>query len=424
MNRFITMLSEIRHDVHNVEMKLAVLYGYADAMYPNPSPGGNPSPSKGVPAFWAPINVKPITDNQNEEVTAKTAETEFLNFTQKEISRMPKEFRKYFRYGGKNYRIRQKENGVYEIRFRRCGYNISVSSKLLDVAKKKFIEKLKDIKESIAASSKRIKDTLFKDFSSRWLETVKKPTIKEISFEDDERQLRIHLLPKFGERKIADLHPLELQEFLNIYINAGHMRTALKLYTILKGLLECATTEKIIVDNPMLTVPKPNYEADNGVPLTYSEEKQFVKMLFEKNHPCRYAMIFLLYTGMRRSELNSATTDGVWITIVCAKSRKGKKRIRRLPISPMLRPYMEFFTPENLSFTADRLSRVVPKLLPGHTTHDLRHTFITHTQECGIPQPVVGLWVGHKPDKRNMTASVYTHFSDEFQLAEIEKVKY
>ena len=45
-----------------------------------------------------------------------------LKFTKKEISKMPRL---------KDFSIRQKENGVYEIRFRRYGYNESFSHILI-----------------------------------------------------------------------------------------------------------------------------------------------------------------------------------------------------------------------------------------------------------------------------------------------------
>ena len=65
-----------------------------------------------------------------------TAKTEFLEFTPKEISKMPTFFRKEFRLkGGTVAHIRQKENGSYEIRYRRNGMNISKSAKTLEVAK-------------------------------------------------------------------------------------------------------------------------------------------------------------------------------------------------------------------------------------------------------------------------------------------------
>lgn len=199
----------------------------------------------------------------------------------------------------------------------------------------------------------------------------------------------------------------------------------MKLYGILSQIFKAAQNDRIIPASPMASIQRPTYEADEVVPLTRNEEKYLIETLFRVEHPCRYAIVFLLYTGMRRSELKDATTDGTWITTFSAKVRKGKNpKKRRIPISPMLRPYMDHFSAENLSFTADRLSRVVPKFLPNHTTHHLRHTFITRAVEFGVPEYLIKLWVGHSKDRRNVTGSVYTHFSDEFQLAQIEKIKY
>lgn len=36
---------------------------------------------------------------------------------------------------------------------------------------------------------------------------------------------------------------------------------------------------------------------------------------------------------------------------------------------------------------------------------------------------LVDVWTGHS-DNRDMTASVYTHFSEDFQLREIEKLHF
>ena len=334
---------------------------------------------------------------------------------------MPNEYKKYFRYGGKNRRIRLRDSGVYEVRACIHGVHISASSKKRNVAVQKFIEKLRALAGEVAPQ--KITAKLFKDFAAQWLE-IKRPGVKESSYANIEMQFRVHLNPAFGTRNIGDLRPMELRSFLNRYIENGHNRTALKLYVTLNEFLKCALDEEIISKNPMKAVPRPRYEAPTKHILTKKEEQDLLQKLFAENHPLRYAVIFLLYTGMRRTELKSATTDGTWITVVSAKSRKGVVRTRRVPISPMLRPYMEYFTEENLQFTDDRLSRVVPKYLPEHNLHELRHTFITRAQECGVPMAVVKVWVGHAADKNNMTEAVYTHFSDEFQLSEIEKVKY
>ena len=63
--------------------------------------------------------------------------------------------------------------------------------------------------------------------------------------------------------------------------------------------------------------------------------------------------------------------------------------------------------------------------MPNHHLHDLRHTFITRCQECGIAREIVSLWAGHAADS-SVTSTVYTHLekNEEYQLSEIEKFDY
>ena len=74
----------------------------------------------------------------------------------------------------------------------------------------------------------------------------------------------------------------------------------------------------------------------------------------------------------------------------------------------------------------DILTKWVSKIMPNHHCHDLRHTFITRCQECGVPTPIVSLWAGHKISgiDSSLTVKVYSHYSEETQLAEARKVRY
>ena len=47
-----------------------------------------------------------------------------------------------------------------------------------------------------------------------------------------------------------------------------------------------------------------------------------------------------------------------------------------------------------------------------YTIKDLRHTFISHCAELGIPQYVVQNWVGHSEGSR-VTGNVYTHLTED-----------
>ncbi|MDE6441559.1 MAG: tyrosine-type recombinase/integrase, partial [Clostridia bacterium] len=78
---------------------------------------------------------------------------------------------------------------------------------------------------------------------------------------------------------------------------------------------------------------------------------------------------------------------------------------------------------ESIGYSCDLLSRSFKDLCPSHHLHELRHTFITRCQECGVPREVVSVWAGHSADN-TMTSNVYTHFSDEFMLVEAQKIDY
>ena len=71
------------------------------------------------------------------------------------------------------------------------------------------------------------------------------------------------------------------------------------------------------------------------------------------------------------------------------------------------------------------IAKHVERFLPGHHTHDLRHTFITRCQEVGIRREIVSIWAGHSADN-SITSKIYTHLdkNEKLQLEEIKKFDY
>ena len=214
---------------------------------------------------------------------------------------------------------------------------------------------------------------------------------------------------------------------MNQFIEKGKSRAAHKQRQILTSIFEYAEIDNLVARSPVQKIKLPVHESENGKALTLEEEKEFVKKCLSSNTRMGVAFIFLLYTGLRRSEIATASIEGEWITVISAKQRMGRTvRMRRIPISPRLRKILpnvetELDTFKNLY--PNRLTRYLKELSPNHHLHELRHTFITRAQECGIPREVVSVWAGHKADN-TMTSNVYTHFSDAFQLAEIQKFSY
>ena len=93
---------------------------------------------------------------------------------------------------------------------------------------------------------------------------------------------------------------------------------------------------------------------------------------------------------------------------------------------PMLKTLMPLIDVDEIKkLTPHILTKHLKLQFDNHHLHDLRHTFITRAQECGIRREIVSLWAGHKADS-SITTTVYTHFQErsELQLQEMEKYNY
>lgn len=219
---------------------------------------------------------------------------------------------------------------------------------------------------------------------------------------------------------------MELQSFINDF--EDRKRTAKKIYQLLSAVFDYAVADELINRSPMTKVRIPVYEQEHGTPLSRNEEREFIEKLINNNEDIYLqAFVFMFYTGLRRAELASSSIDDKWVTVITAKQRKGKsEKKRRIPISPMLETVLPYIDVKRITeLHTEPLTRHFKKLCPKHHLHDLRHTFITRCQECGIQREIVSLWAGHAADS-SITSVVYTHLErfDENQLAEIKKYSY
>ncbi len=356
----------------------------------------------------------------NNEVEKQTNNVTVLDFNRKDISKMPQKFRKLFKIGHYKAHV-HKRNDSYEIRLMINGHRISASNKVLEVAKKKFIEKLNQLKEF--DDSKQRKQALFKDYMLQWLETSKKPYVKENTYKSYLQVFNVNIIPALGKKKLTEITSFDLQEFINNYVQAKKCRTAQKAYQLLKAVFDFAVADEILNRSPMAKIKIGTYEQETGTGLTRLEEKKILKAFdTEKSNLYLQAFLFILYTGIRRSELASAEKNDLWITVTCAKIRKGKKeKKRRIPISPMLKKIINKINLEKLrKINPIVLSHEFKNFMPEHHLHELRHTFITRCQECGIPREFVSVWAGHAADQ-TITTKVYTHL-EQFEDKQIEEI--
>ncbi len=335
-----------------------------------------------------------------------------LDYSQEEIAKMPRL---------KDGKLRITPDGLYQIRYRREGYNVQFTAKTKKAVHERFRDWARSVNEEKKEQAAPRKQQLFGDFALRYFETVKKVNVKEETYATLLRQLKIHILPQLGEVPIKNITPMRCQELLNGILAQGKERTAESVKVFLKEILRAAIGERIIRQNPVEFVKIPKHQKKNGAALSRGEVISFIQRC-ETSH-YRKQFILFLYTGIRRNELHSATFDENFVTVANGKCYKGQKQTyRKIPIAPELRKYLPLSEKE-LATDNKVMSNVFKRDFPAHHLYDLRHTFTTYCQEMGIPKALVDVWTGHV-NRSDMTSSVYKHFSEEFQLEEIKKLRF
>ena len=175
----------------------------------------------------------------------------------------------------------------------------------------------------------------------------------------------------------------------------------------------------------------PKHVTKKGRALTIAEEKELIDYcIAHKDNAASSALLVLLYTGMRRSELSTVrVVNENWLECVTSKSRLGEEAMsRRIPITSMLRRVMPYIDFEKARATnLNTINTAFKRLFPDHHVHELRYTFITRAKECGINPELVMLWDGHAFDRDVKSSNIdrgYTDYSEAYAITEANKFEY
>ena len=362
---------------------------------------------------------------QKEQTIKRRDETLFLKFTNKEISNMPERFRKEFVLQDKVVHCLKRKSGKrtynYMIRYRRNGLYIVATSNDLAEAKAKFIKKLNEhasVNTNKQNHSKRINgvSTNFHEFSTYYFENYRKRKVSKQTYINDTCRYKNHVKPHFWDKNVDEITPAECQKLLDGFLEKGMTKTNNEVYSLLNGIFKMAIAHNLISQNPLSIVVIEKHHSKHGKALTKDEEK----ILLEQNKGTKYEKIFalVLYTGLRPNEYETARVEGDFIVAKNSKRKGGKVEYKKIPISPMLKPYFEKdvgMEMPGLQYIRDQFNKV----LPNHILYDLRTTFYTRCEECGVAPPARDHFVGHSSSVLNAT---YTDLSDEYLLREGQKL--
>lgn len=334
---------------------------------------------------------------------------------------MPTQFRKTFRAQGCTAHVRKRETGrykcSYEIRYAKKPYDkhpISVSGQTLEIAKARFIEKLKNYIPQDDNIPTVPKD--FHGFAMYWFENFHKRKVSERTYDHDIKLYNRHIKERFGKVKVDKVNAVMLQGFLDEFADRG--KTRKDLHSILKQILDCAVKHGLIKLNPLGMCILDDYDQEHGVSLSYEEEHK-LDVAF-KGTEWEVPLAVIRFTGLRPCEYLTAVLDGNFIKAQNGKRKDGKIEYKRIPITPMLRTYLQGITELNMP-KPRVLNNRFHKVLPNHKLYDMRTTFQTRCTECGINETVIGMFMGNSIGKLK---EAYTDFSDDFLIKEAEKFKY
>lgn len=344
-----------------------------------------------------------------------------LKFTEKEILKMPKTFRQEFRIQGCTTHIRRRPCGKntfnYEIRYRRNGYNVSASAKSVEEAKEKFIVKLLEAEKRGPNKANGI-PSVFGAFADYYFQKFYIRRVAETTYKNTLNRYNNHVKPFFGDLRIKSITSLMCQDLVDDLDAEGKHKTADEVYCLLNTIFRMAIKHGLITVNPIDIVFHKKHQTEHGSALSKTEEA----LLLSETQGTPYQLMFAvgLYTGMRPNEYQSARIEGDFIISINSKRKNGKVQYKKIPISPMLAPYVANVT-ELKFYVPNRIREKFHSVFPDRKLYDLRTTFYTRCCECGVADVARDEFVGHS---HGALGDAYMDLSDEFLLKEGQKLNY
>ena len=182
--------------------------------------------------------------------------------------------------------------------------------------------------------------------------------------------------------------------------------------------LKMAIKHNIIAHNPLDIVIHEKHERKHGKALTIDEERFLLQTAQE---PYKTVFAIALFTGIRPNEYSTVRITETMIYANNSKRHNGKVEIKRIPITPMLRPYISGDTIMpgiNLDKIRNEFKSIIGN---GHKLYDLRTTFYTRCQMFGVSPAARDEFVGHSSGE---LANTYTDLPDDYLIQEGNKLNY
>ena len=356
-----------------------------------------------------------------QDTTKKTISAS-IKFTKQEIDKMSKTFKKEFIANGCVAHIIKrpsgKKNFCYEIRYRRNGYNITVSDNDLKAAKLLFIEATKNLDAPEQFAPKKL--TLGR-IADEWL-LFKKGKIAFQTWQSYESYIKKYFNEEFRKRLITEIRTGDLDLFMRQF--EDNPRGYEDMRTVLNQIFKYTIASGIISHNPVTLVPFKRAERKKRNRMSDIQIFAFLNRIKQPIYDRIRQLAYVLYFfGIRPCEVDDeAHFENGFLICRNRKRKNGKIEYKKIPIPKQARGLIKFDEPIKPSLSYERWLDIMKDALgDGFTPYNLRHTFASLCSEKVKPE-VVDLWMGDSPER--LVGKVYVHFSDEFMRSQMNKVHF
>lgn len=255
------------------------------------------------------------------------------------------------------------------------------------------------------------------------------------SWQTDVYNLKNHLLPQFGEQRMDQITPNEIQNWVTRLRLKYAPATCNKLLILLKYIFNCALRLERLPSGASNPAKGVNRYIENNQREVYLSNGQISRLIdavkCSKNVMLPYIISFILCTGARRGEVLNARwalmdMEGRQWTLPDNKSGK----VHHIPLSDLAIQVLEQIA-SNTDLKTDTYVFAYPKTghpykgihqtwdyarkkagLPHVRIHDLRHTFASQLVNQNVSLYTVQKILGHQQAK---TTQRYAHL-DQKQL--------
>ena len=362
-------------------------------------------------------------NNEKESLGRLERKTSKMKFTSDECAGMDRAFRTQFKKSGQVANVIKRRSGrhsfLYEIRYRRGGYNLSVSSTDIGEARRRFlVETRAGNVERYARNVPKSGQNLFHEIASEWL-AYKKGKINERTHQNYESYYRRYLREPLGDIPILKIRTIDLDKLLN----ADQARLYEDLRTVLNSIFKYAIASGVTTYNPVTLIPfkKASRQSERRALNEEELDRLHNRLNLPEFSPYKRTFLLMLYFGLRPCEVNEVRFEGDFLIARNAKRKGGKIEYKKIPIPNEARERIAVDSVNDAPHRTDVLNRVFKRVMQDEeiTQYYLRHTFATVCQQYVRPD-IVDIWMGDSSER--LVGRVYTHFSDEFMRTQMEQV--